>query len=269
MRRVQRRERCLVMGVLNVTPDSFYHGGRSTEISAALDHAARLVRDGADILDVGGESTRPGAEPVSAQTELDRVIPVIERLHREFDLPVSIDTRRAQVMREAVAAGATMINDVYALRGEGALEAATELKVQVCLMHMLGAPRTMQEAPTYNDVVVDVQQFLNERIDACLTAGIAETNIIVDPGFGFGKTLEHNLSLLRNLDEIAGLGFPVLVGMSRKSMLGQILDKGVDQRLYGSLALAVLARQNGAAIIRVHDVAPTVDTLTVLEAVSG
>jgi len=257
------------MAVLNVTPDSFYDGGRYTEISGALDHAARLVREGADILDVGGESTRPGAEPVAAQTELDRVIPVIERLRGEFDLPVSIDTSRALVMREAVAAGAVLINDVGALRGEGALEAAAALKVPVCLMHMLGAPRTMQAAPRYDDVVADVKRFLNERIEACLAAGITRNNIVVDPGFGFGKTLEHNLCLLRNLGEIVGLGFPVLVGMSRKSMLGQILDKGVDERLYGGLALAVVARQNGAAIIRVHDVAPTVDALTVLEAVSG
>jgi dihydropteroate synthase len=261
--------RCLVMGVLNVTPDSFSDGGRYLGVADALEQASRMVGEGADILDIGGESTRPGASAVSAAEELERVIPVIERLRIEFDVPISVDTSKAEVMRAAVVAGATMINDVCALQLPGSMEVAAELAVPVCLMHMLGEPRTMQDAPEYEDVVDDVCQFLQKRIDACLAAGIARTRVIVDPGFGFGKTLAHNLALLRNLDRIAALGYPVLAGLSRKSMLGQILDRPVDKRLYGGLAMAILARQKGAAIIRVHDVAETVDALRVLDAVSA
>lgn len=257
------------MGVLNVTPDSFSDGGRYLNLSGALNHAARMIDEGADILDVGGESTRPGADAVSVEDELERVIPVIGKLRAEFDIPISIDTSKAHVMREAVSAGADMINDVFALQLPGSIEAAAELDVPVCLMHMLGEPRSMQEAPSYVDVVTDVVEFLENRIGACLAAGIRSAALIVDPGFGFGKTLAHNVTLLRNLDRIVGLGYPVLVGLSRKSMIGQILDHAVDDRLVGGLTLAVLARQNGASIIRTHDVAQTVDALRVLQAVSG
>jgi dihydropteroate synthase len=261
--------RCLVMAVLNVTPDSFSDGGRYMGVADALKQAVRMVDEGADILDVGGESARPGALPVSAEDELERVIPVIEKLRAEFDLPISIDTSKAVVMREAVSAGADMINDVRALQSPGSLQAAAELDVPVCLMHMRGEPRTMQDAPNYADVVDDVSQFLQERVAACLTAGMTSGRLLVDPGFGFGKTLAHNLTLLRNLDQIVALGYPVLVGLSRKSMLGQILDRPVDERLYGGLTMALIARQKGASIVRVHDVAQTVDALRVLEAVSA
>jgi dihydropteroate synthase len=267
-RLIDRRGRCLVMGVLNVTPDSFSDGGRIRSSSDALDVAGRMVREGADILDVGGESTRPGAEPVTTGQELDRVLPVIEKLCATFGVPVSIDTSKAAVMREGVAAGATMINDVRALRGDGAMQAAVDLQVPVCLMHMQGEPRTMQRAPEYDDIVDDVARFLEQRASACLEAGVEPRNIVVDPGFGFGKTLAHNLQLLRGLRRIADIGYPVLVGVSRKSMIGQILDRDVDQRLYGGLALALLARQNGTAVIRTHDVGPTVDVLNVMEAVT-
>lgn len=255
------------MGILNVTPDSFSDGGRFDTLSRAVDHAAKLIDEGADVIDVGGESTRPGADPVSADDELDRVVPVIENLARRFQLPISIDTSKAEVMREAVAAGAAMVNDVRALREDDALQAVAELGVPVCLMHMLGEPRTMQHAPIYEDVVADVRDFLVRRVEACSEAGIERENIILDPGFGFGKTLEHNLQLLRGLGEITGLGFPVLVGMSRKSMIGEILGRPVNERVEGGLALAMLARQGGASMIRAHDVAPTIDILRVMEAV--
>jgi dihydropteroate synthase len=237
--------RCLVMGVLNVTPDSFSDGGQFDSVPAAFDHAARMLDEGADILDIGGESTRPGAAEVTVDDELDRVIPVIEKLRAEFACPLSIDTSKAEVMR-----------------------AAAELGVPVCLMHMQGTPRSMQDAPRYGDVTTDVSAFLRERMDACIAAGIAPAQLIVDPGFGFGKTLEQNLQLLRNLDKIATLGAPVLVGVSRKSMLGQLLGKPAGERIHGSVALGMLARQKGASILRVHDVAPTVDALSVLDAVS-
>jgi dihydropteroate synthase len=257
------------MGVLNVTPDSFSDGGRYMSLSDALDQAARMVDEGADILAVGGESTRPGAATISAEQELERVIPVIEKLRAEFGLSISIDTSKAVVMRAAVSAGANMINDVCALQLPGSIEAAAELEVPVCLMHMLGKPRSMQDAPSYVDVVKEVVQFLENRTSACLTAGIAPDRLIVDPGLGFGKTLAHNMTLLRNLDRIVMLGYPVLVGLSRKSMIGQILGRRVDDRLVGGLALAVVARQKGASIVRSHDVAQTVDALRVLEAVSA
>jgi dihydropteroate synthase len=256
------------MGILNVTPDSFSDGGLYALQQAAVQHALDMVTEGADIIDIGGESTRPGAEPVSVAEELDRVVGVIEGLRAASAVPVSIDTSKPEVMRAAVAAGASMVNDVSALRATGALEAVAELGVPVCLMHMQGEPRTMQRAPEYDDIVDDVARFLEQRASACLEAGVEPRNIVVDPGFGFGKTLAHNLQLLRGLRRIADIGYPVLVGVSRKSMIGQILDRDVDQRLYGGLALALLARQNGTAVIRTHDVGPTVDVLNVMEAVT-
>jgi len=262
--RLSRRDPSLVMGIVNVTPDSFADGGRFVKPADAVSHAAQLVAEGADILDVGGESTRPGAAAVSVDEELDRVIPVIERLAREFDVPVSVDTSKAMVIREAVATGAQMINDVCALESEGALTTAAGLGVPVCLMHMQGEPRSMQDEPAYENVTTEVVNYLRGRIEASLAAGIESCNIIIDPGFGFGKTLEHNLQLLRELECIAGLDFPVLVGLSRKSMIGTITGRDVGDRLAGSLALALLAAQKGAAIIRVHDVGPTVDVLKIL-----
>lgn len=263
--RLSRRDSILIMGIVNVTPDSFADGGRFIETSAAVTHAAGLVAEGADILDVGGESTRPGAAGVPADVELERVIPVIERLTREFDIPVSVDTSKATVMREAVAAGAAMINDVCALESDDARATAAELAVPVCLTHMQGNPRSMQVAPVYDNVTDEVVACLRKRIDMSLAAGIEANDIIIDPGFGFGKTLEHNLQLLRELDRLMELGFPVLVGLSRKSMLGTMTGRDVGDRLAGSLALALFAAQKGAAIIRVHDVGPTVDVLSVLE----
>jgi len=257
------------MGVLNVTPDSFSDGGLHDTVPAALRHAQGMVLAGAAIIDVGGESTRPGARSVSIQQELDRVIPVIEAISSELDTVISIDTSKAAVMREAVSAGAGMINDVMALRGDGSLEAAAELNVPVCLMHMQGDPRTMQEQPHYRDVVAEVGAFLCARADAATAAGIDGSHVIIDPGFGFGKTLEHNLNLLRGLGELVATGYPVLIGVSRKSMIGGILGVGVDQRLTGSVALALIARQRGAQIIRAHDVQATVEALTVLDAVLG
>lgn len=256
------------MGILNVTPDSFSDGGRFTRLDAALRQAERMAAEGAAILDVGGESTRPGAEAVSVQEELDRVMPLVERLHAELPLPLSIDTSKPEVMRAAVAAGAGLINDVYALRRQGALQAAAELGVPVCLMHMQGEPRVMQHNPQYADVVTEVADFFAERIGACLQAGIRHELLLLDPGLGFGKTLAHNLQLLARLAEFKGFGLPVLVGLSRKSMIGALLDNApVDQRLYGSLAAAVLAAERGAAILRVHDVRATVDALKIVAAI--
>jgi dihydropteroate synthase len=259
-------DRHLVMGVLNLTPDSFFDGGRYESVPEALAQALAMQRDGADIIDLGGESTRPGAQPVSAQQELDRVIPVVEALRAETDLPISVDTSKADVMDAAVAAGASMINDVRALRGAGALAAAARLRVPVCLMHMQGEPRTMQAEPRYEDVVVEVARFLRERALAAEDAGVPAGMLIVDPGFGFGKTVAHNLELLRELGQMAALGYPVLVGLSRKSMLGKLTDRPVEERLAGSVTLNVLAAQRGAKILRVHDVAPTVDALRILAA---
>jgi len=261
--------RCLVMGILNVTPDSFSDGGRFDSMAAAVDQAARMAEAGADLLDVGGESTRPGAGAVSVDQELERVIPVIEQLGARFECPVSIDTSKPEVMRAAVAAGAAMINDVGALQADGALATAAELAVPVCLMHMQGEPRTMQRAPTYDDVTREVCGFLRDRMGACVAAGLPADRLIVDPGFGFGKTVEHNLQLLRDLDKLAGLGAPVLVGLSRKSMIGKLLGRSVDERVPASIALALLAAQRGAAIVRVHDVAPTIDALRIWDTVSG
>ena len=257
-----------VMGILNVTPDSFSDGGRFFDREAALRQGRVLVAEGADILDVGGESTRPGAETVPVQEELDRVIPVIEALAGELPVPLSVDTSKPEVMRAAVAAGASLINDVAALRRPGALAAAAASGVPVCLMHMQGEPGTMQQQPTYRDVVAEVRDFLAGRMAACEAAGIPRDRLLLDPGFGFGKTVAHNLALLRDLPALRGLGVPVLVGLSRKSMIGALLDGApVGQRLYGSLAAAVLAVERGAAIVRVHDVAPTVQALRIVAAV--
>ena len=256
-----------VMGILNVTPDSFSDGGCFVEPDAALRQAERMVMDGADILDIGGESTRPGAEAVSLDAELARVIPVIERLSATFDVPVSIDTSKPEVMRAAVAAGAALINDVNALRAPGAISAVAGLTVPVCLMHMQGEPRTMQHAPQYDDVVADIIGYLGARAAACESGGIARSRLLLDPGFGFGKTLEHNLALLAGLREFERLGLPVLVGISRKSMLGALTGREVEDRLAASVAAALMAVERGAAIVRVHDVAPTVDALKVWQAV--
>lgn len=261
--------RVAVMGVLNVTPDSFSDGGRFAARDAALVHARRMVAEGADIVDVGGESTRPGAQSVSAQEELDRVLPVIERLARELPVPISIDTAKPEVMHAAVAAGAGFINDVSALRAEGALSTAAELNVPICLMHMRGEPRTMQDNPQYRDVIADIREFLAARIAACEAAGIPRARLIVDPGFGFGKTLEHNLELLRGLRAFTALGVPLLAGLSRKSLIGKALGLPVERRLHASVALALMAVQNGAGIVRAHDVGPTVEAIRMWEAVYG
>lgn len=256
------------MGILNLTPDSFSDGGRFLDRDVALAHAREMVEAGAAFIDIGGESTRPGAQPVSAEEEMARVVPVIEVLAGEIDVPISIDTSKPAVMLEAVAAGAGMINDVMALQAPGALAAAVETAVPVCLMHMQGQPRSMQKAPSYTDVVAEVGQFLAERMQACLAAGLPRSRILLDPGFGFGKTLAHNLSLLKHLRTFAALDAPMLVGISRKSMIGALLDDApVQARIPGSLSAAVLAVMQGAAIIRTHDVRETVDALKVAHAV--
>ncbi len=256
-----------VMGVLNVTPDSFSDGGRFQTLDRALAHAEALAEAGADLLDVGGESTRPGAKPVPAREERRRVVPVIEMLAAKLPLPISVDTSKPEVMRAAVAAGAGFINDVRALSMPGALETAVELGVPVCLMHMQGTPAHMQQAPHYQDVVVEVRDFLARRIQHCEAAGIPREQICIDPGFGFGKTLEHNLQLLAQLDQIAQLGYPVLVGISRKSMIGALTGRPVEDRLAGSLAAAVLALERGARLFRTHDPKETRDALQVAWAV--
>lgn len=255
------------MGILNITPDSFSDGGRFLGRDAAIEQALRMVDEGAAIIDIGGESTRPGSEGVSGDEELRRVVPVVEALAPELPVPISVDTSKPEVMRAAVAAGAGMINDVYALRQTGALEAAAALDVPVCLMHMLGEPRTMQVNPHYDDVVSDVASFLALQVERCVDAGIARESLLLDPGFGFGKTLEHNLTLLRQLDRLQGLELPLLVGMSRKSMIGAVLDAAVEERLYGSVAVATLAAWLGAKIIRAHDVKATVDAMRMVAAV--
>jgi len=263
-----RLDRARIAGIINVTPDSFSEDGlASTE--AAIAHGLKLADDGADLLDVGGESTRPGAQPVSADEEIARIVPVIEALAKRTTLPISIDTSKPQVMRAAVAAGAGLINDVYALRLDGALDAAAALRVPVCLMHMQGEPRTMQDDPHYDDVVSEVRRFLAERIFACEMSGIDKKRIIADPGFGFGKTLEHNLALLRALDEFSALGVPLLAGLSRKAMIGALTGRDKHaERAAGSAAAALIAVQKGAAIVRVHDVAATRDALAVWEAIA-
>ena len=257
------------MGVLNVTPDSFSDGGRFLSVAAAVEQGVRMAAEGAALIDVGGESTRPGAEPVSADEELRRVIPVIERLRAATTAIISVDTSKAEVMRAASAAGAGLINDVRALREPGALEAAVASGCAVCLMHMQGEPRTMQLAPSYGDVVAEVRAFLAARVASSLAAGLAAGRLAVDPGFGFGKTLEHNLTLLRRLGELAADGVPVLVGLSRKAMLGTLTGRTAGERVYGSVALAVIAALAGARIVRAHDVAATVEALKVAAAVQG
>ena len=256
-------DRPVVMGILNVTPDSFSDGGRYADRDAALRHAEAMLADGAAILDVGGESTRPGAADVSETEELDRVIPVIEALADLTDVPVSIDTSKPAVMQSAVSAGAAMINDVRALSGDDALATAASLGVPVCLMHMRGQPRTMQDAPEYDDVTVEVGAFLAERRDACIAAGVPRSRILLDPGFGFGKQHRHNIELLANLRQLAGLGQPLLVGLSRKATLGALTGRDVDDRVAASVAAALIAVMHGALIVRVHDVRETVDALTV------
>lgn len=256
-----------VMGILNVTPDSFSDGGRFAGRDAALEQAVAMARDGAAIIDVGGESTRPGAADVSEQEELDRVIPVIEAVTAAVDVPVSIDTSKPAIMRAAVAAGAAMINDIRALREAGALRAAAELGVPVCLMHMQGQPRTMQQQPAYADVVSEVAEFLAGRVRACVAAGLAEDRIIVDPGFGFGKAARHNIELLANLRQLRSVGRPILVGLSRKATLGELTGRDVGERVPASIAAAVIAVAEGAQFVRVHDVRETVDALRVAAAV--
>ena len=259
-------DRVLVGGIVNVTPDSFSDGGEHFDRDRAVEHGVRLVDEGADFLDVGGESTRPGAGAVDASTEIARVVPVIEALARRVAVPISVDTSKADVMRAAVAAGAGLVNDVRALREDGALDAAAALGVPVCLMHMRGEPRTMQDDPRYDDVVGEVHRFLAERLFACQMAGIDKKKILVDPGFGFGKTLEHNLELLRGLGRFAELA-PVMVGLSRKGMIGALTGRERPaERIAGSIAAAVIAAGQGAALVRVHDVGATRDALAVWRA---
>ncbi|WP_416397260.1 dihydropteroate synthase [Allohahella sp. A8] len=255
-----------VMGVLNVTPDSFSDGGRHATLELALRHALSMQDEGADIIDVGGESSRPGAAPVSVAEELDRVCPVIERLRSASDIAISVDTSTPAVMLEAVRLGASMINDIRALSREGALEAVSRCGVPVCLMHMQGAPATMQQNPAYTDVVAEVEQFLIARTDAAVAAGISRSRIAWDPGFGFGKTIQHNLQLLQALPKFVASGHPLLVGVSRKSMLGHLTGRPVDQRLAAGLAVATIAAQAGAAVIRTHDVRETIDAVKVAAA---
>jgi dihydropteroate synthase len=263
-------DRPRVVGIVNVTPDSFSDGGQHDSLDAAYAHALKLVEEGADMLDIGGESTRPGADDVSAEEEIRRVVPLIERLAAATTVPLSIDTSKPEVMRAAVGAGAGMINDVYALRREGALDTAAELRVPVCLMHMQGEPRSMQEAPDYDDVVGDVHRFLTDRLFSCELAGIDKRRVLVDPGFGFGKNLEHNLALLRATARFAELGAGAYVGVSRKSMIGAMTGRtDPAARVHGSVAAAMIAVQRGAILVRVHDVAPTVDALAVWAAVKA
>lgn len=256
----------IVMGILNVTPDSFSDGGQYSSYELACQHADDMVAQGAGMIDIGGESTRPGAAEVSLADELARVIPLVKYVAAHHDVWISVDTSKAEVMRQAVAAGAHLINDVRALMEPGALEAAAELQVPICLMHMQGEPKSMQFAPTYHNVIEEVSAFLTERIEACLRAGIPRELLILDPGFGFGKSLEHNYELLAKLDCFAQFDLPILIGLSRKSMIGNLLAKPTSERLAGSLAGAMIAAQKGAHIIRVHDVTETVDMLKVLQA---
>lgn len=256
-----------VMGILNMTPDSFSDGGSHQSISDALTHAEQMTAAGATIIDVGGESTRPNAAPVSIAEELDRIAPVVEAIHKSMDVVISVDTSTPQVMLEAASLGASMINDVRSLQREGALEAVARLALPVCIMHMRGEPNTMQQHTQYADIVGEVKCYLAERAEECENAGIAKENILIDPGFGFAKDLCQNLLLFRELDQLLTLGYPMLVGVSRKTMIGQVLDKDVSNRLYGSLALAALAAIKGASIIRVHDVAETVDVIKMITAV--
>lgn len=258
---------CNIMGILNVTPDSFSDGGLHNNLDAALFHAEEMIRQGATLIDVGGESTRPGAAPVSAQQELDRVVPVVEAINKNLDTIISVDTSTPEVITQSAAVGAGLINDVRALQREGALQAAAATDLPICLMHMQGQPDTMQQAPNYEDVVADIHNFLAERIEACAKLGIDKSRLVLDPGFGFGKALAHNYQLLNQLQHFHQLGLPLLVGISRKTMIGKVLgDRPADQRLAGSLAAAVIAAMKGAAILRVHDVAETRDALKIVQA---
>jgi dihydropteroate synthase len=262
-----------VMGIVNVTPDSFSDGGKFSQTNQAIAHALKLAEEGADILDIGGESTRPNATPVSLQEELDRVIPVIEGLVKQFkqvkqvNIPLSIDTYKPAVMKAAIDAGASIVNDVRALQEEGALEIVAKSNAGVCLMHMQGTPQTMQNNPHYDDVVNDVKAFLKARLQASIHAGIEASRIVLDPGFGFGKTREHNIRLIRELESLAELGQPLLVGLSRKSVLGQVTGNDIDARLYASIAASVISAMKGAKILRVHDVKATVEALKVVSAI--
>lgn len=247
-----------IMGILNVTPDSFSDGGLYRSVEQAVEQAEAMVEQGAELIDVGGESTRPGAEAVSLEEETERVIPVIEALtKRNLNAVISIDTQKPEIMKRSVEAGASMINDVYALRQPGAIEVAASLKVPVCLMHMQGLPQTMQAHPHYDDVIAEVMTFLQQRIDACVQGGISKQDLLIDPGFGFGKSLQHNLSLMKHLEEFKRLGLPILIGVSRKRMIGDILNKAVTERTIGSVVCATMAMLAGAAILRVHDVEQT------------
>ncbi|WP_273821469.1 MULTISPECIES: dihydropteroate synthase [Pseudomonas] len=267
--RVLDLARTHVMGILNVTPDSFSDGGRFSQVDAALRHAEGMVQAGATLIDVGGESTRPGARVVSPLEELERVAPIVERIHRELDVIISVDTSTPAVMRETARLGAGLINDVRSLQRDGALDAAAATGLPVCLMHMLGEPGDMQDNPHYDNVTQQVQAFLVERMRECEAAGIPAERIVLDPGFGFAKTLEHNLSLFKHMEQLHVLGRPLLVGVSRKSMIGLTLGRPVGERLYGSLALAALAMSKGARILRVHDVAETADVVKMLAAVEA
>ncbi len=258
-----------VMGILNVTPDSFSDGGQFNHIDKALLHAEKMLKNGATIIDVGGESTRPGAKSVPLQEELDRVIPIIEKINQQLDVVISIDTSKPQVMLEAKNAGAGLINDVTALQEDGAMHMASQLDLPICLMHMKGTPRSMQQSPIYKNVVDDVLDFFKQRVDLCVKKGIERNQLIIDPGFGFGKTVEHNLQLLDGLTHFKTLGLPILIGLSRKSLLQQITQQSVENRLAGSLSLAVIASLNGGTIFRVHDVRETVDALNVVQALTA
>lgn len=265
--RVLDLSRPVVMGILNVTPDSFSDGGSYNSVSAALLASEKMVLNGAAIIDVGGESTRPGAPFIELSEEMDRVIPVIEAISRNLDVIISVDTSRPEIMKEAARSGAGLINDVRALSLEGALDTAVKLQLPVCLMHMKGEPKTMQKAPGYSNVLLDVLQFLQRRAQICQEAGISRHSILLDPGLGFGKSLDHNLTLLRELEQLVALGYPVLVGASRKSMIGAVLNKPVEKRLYGGLAIAALAVLKGAKLIRSHDIGETFESIKMVEAI--
>jgi len=258
-----------VMGILNVTPDSFSDGGKFNSIDSALQQAEQMIQAGVSIIDIGGESTRPGAPDVSLEEELARVIPAIKAIRAKFDVWISIDTSKAEVMRQAVEAGADLINDVRALQEPGALEAAADANVPVCLMHMKGQPRTMQTAPSYDDVLKDVEVFLQERVEACEAVGISKDQLILDPGFGFGKTIEHNYHLLAHLEKFHTLGLPVLAGMSRKSMIFKLLDKAPADCMVASVTCATIAAMKGAQIIRVHDVEDTLEAMKIIEVMNN
>lgn len=258
-----------VMGILNITPDSFSDGGVHNNLSTALKHAEEMINAGASIIDVGGESTRPNAAIVSVQEELDRVVPVVEALNKNFDVVISVDTSTPETMLATAQVGAGLINDVRSLQREGALQAARQTGLPVCIMHMRGEPRDMQQQTHYDDLLAEVKDFLLERSMICQQAGISKDKIIIDPGFGFAKTLAQNLSLFRQMEQLLALGYPMLVGVSRKSMIGGVLGKDVTERLYGSLALAALAITKGAHILRVHDVAETVDIVKMINAVES